>query len=234
GQAFFSLSLGVYCICTYGCYFRKDGNLVRESLSVAGIDTLVALLAGLMIFPAVFSVEGLQPAAGPGLVFITLPNVFRHVFSFSPLLSYMFSLLFYFLLVLAALTSMISMLETSASIFIRKYKIPRPVACFGIALVCTALVATCSLSFGAWQDIKPFGLSIFEMFDFAVAKLIMPVCSLVSCLFAGWVVDRKILRDEITNGGALRQPLYPVYHIIIRYVAPVGIALIFINELGWL
>ncbi len=232
GQAFFSLSVGIYCLCTYGCYFRKDVNLVKESVSVAAIDTLVALMAGLTIFPAVFSVSGLQPDAGPGLVFITLPNVFQQAFSVVPYLAYLFSFVFYILLVVAALTSMISMLETSASIFIRKYKVPRPLACFAVAAICGILGTFCSLSFGKWSGVSIFGMTIFNLFDFLVAKFIMPVSAFISCLFAGWIVDRQVLRGEITNGGTLRQPLFSTYRIIIRYVAPAGIALIFMNELG--
>ncbi len=232
GQAFFSLSLGVFVICTYGCYFRRDADLVKESLSVATIDTVVALMAGLIIFPTVFSIDGLRPDAGPGLVFITLPNVFQQVFALSPVVAYFFSLLFYFLLVVAALTSMISTLEAAAAIFIRKYKLRRPLVCLAIALICATLGALCSLSFGRWSGVLIGGMSIFDLFDFIVAKLIMPLSAFITCLFAGWVVDKKVLREEITCHGALRQRLYPIYRVIIRYVAPIGIALIFINELG--
>ncbi len=232
GQAFFSLSVGIYCICTYGCYFRKDVDLVKESASVAAIDTLVALLAGLMIFPAVFSVPGLEPDAGPGLVFITLPNVFQKVFSFAPAFAYFFSLVFYFMLVVAALTSMISMLETSASIFIRKYKMPRPAVCFATAGLCTVLGVFCSLSFGPWDGVRIFGMGVFDLFDYLVAKFIMPLAAIISCVFVGWVVDRDVLKGEITNSGTLAQPLYPLYRVIVKYIAPVGIALIFLNELG--
>lgn len=234
GQAFFSLSVGICCLCTYGCYFRKDVNLMKDSFSVAGIDTLVALLSGLIIFPAVYSIEGLEPDAGPSLVFITLPNVFQQVFSGVPALAYGFSLLFYLLLVMAALTSSISMLEMSAAIFIRKFKLGRLAGCLLVTVICFGLGAICSLSFGIWsgEEYHIFGLGFFDLFDFVVAKLFMPIGSLIVCLFVGWVVDEKVLRAELTNAGSLRQPLYPVYRLIVRYIAPVLITMIFINELG--
>ncbi len=233
GQAFFSLSCGLCCLCTYGCYFRKDVNLMQDSLSVAGIDTLVALMAGVIIFPAVYSINGLEPDAGPGLVFITLPNVFQQVFSTMPVLAYGFSLLFYILLVMAALTSSISMLEMSVSIFIRKFKLSRPLACLLITLLCLVLGTFCSLSFGPWSNVKVFGMGIFDLFDFLVAKFFMPVGALLVCLFAGWVVDKHVLRNELTNSGALHQPMFGAYYIVVRFIAPVMIVLIFLNELGF-
>lgn len=232
GQAFFSLSVGICCLCTYGCYFRKDVNLMKDSLSVAGIDTLVALMSGLIIFPAVYSVPGLEPNAGPALVFITLPNVFQQIFAGMPVLAYGFSLLFYVLLVMAALTSSISMLEMSAAIFIRKFKMRRSLACLMVASVCFVLGMACSFSFGIWSDVTIGGLGFFDMFDFIVAKFLMPIGALLMCLFLGWVVDEKILRNELTNNGAIRQPMYPVYRLVIRYFAPICITLIFLNELG--
>lgn len=232
GQAFFSLSVGICCLCTYGCYFRKDVNLMKDSLSVASIDTLVALMSGLIIFPAVYSIDGLEPNAGPALVFITLPNVFQQAFSAVPMVAYIFSLLFYLLLVMAALTSSISMLEMSAAIFERKYHFSRHAACIMVALVCLVLGVCCSLSFGVWSDVHVFGMGFFDFFDFLVAKFLMPLGAFVMCIFVGWVVDKNVLHGELTNGGTLSQPLYPLYRIIVRFVAPVCITIIFLNELG--
>lgn len=232
GQAFFSLSVGLGCLCTYACYFRKDVDLMKDGLSVAGIDTLVALLSGLIIFPAVCSIPGLQPDAGPSLVFITLPNVFQQVFGNIPVLAYIFSLIFYLLLVMAALTSSISMLEMSAAFFHKKFRIPRPLAAVIVSAVCLILSMFCSWSFGAWKDVTLFGMGFFDLFDFLVAKLIMPIGGMLMCVFLGWVVDEKVLRAEMTNNGTIRSPLYPAYRFIIRYFAPICIILIFANELG--
>ena len=232
GQAFFSLSVGICCLCTYACYFRKDVDLMKDGLKVASIDTLVALMAGLIIFPAVYSVPGLQPDAGPSLVFITLPNVFQQVFSGVPLVAYLFSLLFYMLLVMAALTSSISMLEMSAAYFHEEFRVSRPKSAIGVSVVCLLLGTACSLSFGRWADVTVGGLGLFDLFDFLVAKLLMPVGSLLMCIFVGWVADESVIRAELTNGGTLRSPLYPVWLFIVRYIAPLCIMLIFVNELG--
>ena len=232
GQAFFSLSVGLGCLCTYACYFRKDVDLMKDGLSVAGIDTLVALLSGLIIFPAVYSIPGLQPDAGPSLVFITLPNVFQQVFGGMPWLAYIFSLIFYLLLVMAALTSSISMLEMSAAYFHKNLHLPRPMSAVLVSVVCMLLGTFCSWSFGDWKDVILFGMGFFDLFDFLVAKLIMPIGGMLMCVFLGWVVDERVLRAEMTNHGTLKSPLYPTYRFIIRYVAPLCIFLIFANELG--
>ncbi len=232
GQAFFSLSVGIGCLCTYACYFRKDVDLMKDGLSVASIDTLVALLSGFIIFPAVYSIPGLQPDAGPSLVFITLPNVFQQVFGDMPILAYVFSLVFYLLLVMAALTSSISMLEMSAAYFIKQFKLSRPVSAMLVSAVCLVLGICCSLSFGAWKDVTVFGLGFFDLFDFLVAKLLMPIGGTLMCIFLGWIVDEKVLKSEMTNNGTIKSPLYPVYRFIIRYFAPVCIIIIFANELG--
>ena len=232
GQAFFSLSVGLCCLCTYACYFRKDIDLIKDGFSVATIDTMVALMSGLIIFPAVYSIPGLTPDAGPSLVFITLPNVFQQVFGNIPVLAYIFSLMFYLLLVMAALTSSISMLEMSAAYFHTVWKLSRPKAAFVVTLVCIVLGTFCSLSFGKWQDVTVFGMGFFDLFDFLVAKFIMPIGGFLVCIFLGWVVDEKVMRAELTNEGTIRQPLYPVFRFIIRYFAPICIFLIFVNELG--
>lgn len=232
GQAFFSLSVGIGCLCTYACYFRKDVDLMKDGLSVAGIDTFVALMSGLIIFPAVYSIPGLKPDAGPSLVFVTLPSVFQQVFGGIPLLAYAFSLIFYLLLIMAALTSSISMLEMSAAYFHRHMKLSRPVSAVLVGAVCLVLGTFCSWSFGPWQDVTIFGLGFFDLFDFMVAKFLMPIGGMLMCIFLGWVVDEKVLRAEMTNNGTIKSPLYPIYRFIIRYFAPLCIIIIFANELG--
>ncbi len=229
GQAFFSLSVGLCCLCTYATYFKKDVNLMQDGLQVATIDTLVAICAGLIIFPAVFSITGLAPSQGPSLVFVTLPNVFQQAFG-SSIVAYIFSLCFYLLLVMAALTSSISMLEMIVAYFCQERHISRPVASIGATIVCLILGTFCSLSFGIWKDDTLFGMGFFDLFDFIVAKLIMPIGGMLICVFLGWIVDEKVLRAEITNMGTLRAPYYPVFRFIIRYLAPICILLIFISQ----
>ena len=231
GQAFFSLSVGICCLCTYACYFKKDVNMMKDGLSVAAIDTLVAVLAGIIIFPAVFSIPGMEPSQGPSLVFVTLPNVFQQAFGSMPVVAYVFSLLFYLILVVAALTSSISMLEMTVSYFHEQLHVGRVKASFWCTVVCILLGTACTLSFGILGDAKVFGLTFFGLFDFIVAKLLMPVGGLVICIFLGWIIDERILKSELTNDGTLRAPYYPLYRFIIRYLAPIAIVLIFINEL---
>ena len=229
GQAFFSLSVGLCCLCTYATYFKKDVNLMQDGLQVATIDTLVAICAGLIIFPAVFSITGLAPSQGPSLVFVTLPNVFQQAFG-SSIVAYIFSLCFYLLLVMAALTSSISMLEMIVAYFYQERHISRPVASIGATVICLILGTFCSLSFGIWKDVTLFGMGFFDLFDFIVAKLIMPIGGMLICVFLGWIVDEKVLCAEITNMGTLRAPYYPVFRFIIRYLAPICILLIFISQ----
>ncbi len=232
GQAFFSLSVGIGCLCTYACYFSKEVNLFKDSLMIATIDTLIALMAGVIIFPAVYSIPGLQPDAGPSLVFVTLPNVFQQVFGDASLVAYAFSLLFYVLLVMAALTSSISMLEMIVAFFHERFGWRRSVVSVVASVVCMLLAAGCSLSFGAWADKTLFGMGMFELFDYVVAKVLIPVGAVLMCVFLGWVVDERVVRDEVTNGGQIKTVLYPVWRFIIRYVAPVCIVLVFAKEVG--
>ena len=234
GQSFFTLSVGICCLCTYACYFRKDVNLIKDGFKVAAIDTLVAIMSGVIIFPAVYSIPGLSPDAGPSLVFITLPNVFQEVFSGLPVIAYLFSLMFYLLLVMAALTSSISMLEMSAAYFHKEKGMNRPKAALIMSLTCFVLGVACSLSFGICQDITIFGMGFFDLFDFLVAKLLMPIGGLLICIYLGWIVDNKVVYDELTNNGTIAQPLYPYFRFIIRYFASICIAMIFITEIGLL
>lgn len=231
GQAFFSMSIGMGCLCTYASYFTKEANLMKTAGSVALIDTLVAIMAGFIIFPAVFSVPGLSVDAGPGLVFITLPNVFYMAFRGVPWLGYIFSLMFYVLLVLATLTSTISLHEVSTAYIHERFHISRKRAAWFVSAGCILMGVLCALSFGLLKDIKLFDMTIFDIFDFLSAKFLLPFGGFFIVVFTGWVLDRKIVRDEVSNWGRLRVPFWGIYIFLLRYVAPVAIAFIFINEL---
>lgn len=232
GQAFFSLSLGMGCLSTYASYFGPDTNMGKTALSVGVIDTLVAILAGLIIFPAAFSV-GIQPDAGPSLIFITLPNVFQQAFGGIPLLANVFSLMFYVLLALAALTSTISLHEVATAYLCERFDISRGRAAVMVTSFCIVTGILSSLSLGGWEE-KFFGLGFFDLLDFMTAKLMLPLSGFLVCLFVGWYLKRSISYEEVTNNGLLVAPYYQVYMFIIRYVAPIAIVLIFVNELGWL
>ena len=232
GQAFFSLSLGMGCLSTYASYFGSDTRLGKTALSVGVIDTFVAILAGLIIFPAAFSV-GIQPDAGPSLIFITLPNVFQQAFGSIPFLAMIFSLLFYVLLALAALTSTISLHEVVTAYLNESVKISRNRAAVLVTGFCVVTGILSSLSLGVWDD-KFFSLSFFDLLDFVTAKLMLPLGGFLVCLFVGWYLKRSVSYEELTNYGLQKATYFPIYMFILRYFAPIAITLIFVNELGWL
>ena len=231
GQAFFSLSLAMGCLCTYASYFRHDTKLPKTAVGVSVIDTLVAILSVFIIFPAVFSVEGVGVDAGPGLVFITLPHVFNIAFGHVPVLGYIFSSFFYLLLLLAALTSAISMHESVTAYVLEAFQVSRRRAAAIVSIACMTLGVACSLSFGVWSDLTLFDKTIFELFDFTASKIILPIGGIIICLFTGWYLDRKLVENELTNGGTLRFRFFRLYYFIIRYVAPLAIAAVFVQEL---
>lgn len=230
GQAFFSLSVGIGCLITYSSYFSKETRLVKSAMNVCIIDTMVAVLSGFIIFPTVFSV-GIAPDAGPGLVFITLPNVFLLTFSKMPLVGYAFSLLFYVLLLLAALTSSISMHEICTAFVSEHFSMSRRTATTIVTVVCLVLGSFCSLSFGPWQDVTIFGHGIFGLFDFTVTTFLMPLGGLLMTLFVGWYLDRRLVEQQLTNDGALSVRMMRPLLFLIRWVAPIGILVIFFNEI---
>lgn len=233
GQAFFSLSLGMGCLCTYASYFSKGTNLTRTAFSVGIIDTFVAILAGFIIFPAAFSV-GINPDAGPSLIFITLPNVFQQAFSGAPVLAYIFSVMFYVLLAMAALTSTISLHEVVTAYLHEEFKFSRVKAASLVTGGCIFFGILCSLSLGITKGFTVFGLNTFDFFDFATAKIMLPLGGLFISIFIGWYLDKKIVWEEITNNGSLKIPVYKLIIFILKFIAPVAISAIFLNELGFI
>ena len=233
GQAFFSLSIAMGCLCTYASYFRDDAKLVRTAGSVAVIDTIVAIMSGFIIFPAVFSVAEVAPDAGPGLVFITLPNVFQIAFGHVPVIGWFFSVMFYLLLLLAALTSMMSIHEPTTAFLLEHFNMKRRTATWMVTLSCIFIGVLCSLSFGVLSDVKfLFGMTFFDFFDFVSAKIFLPIGGFIIALFVGWKLDRQLVYDEATNHGTVPFRAFPIYRFIMRWLAPLAIGLIFINELG--
>lgn len=228
GQAFFSLSLGTACLCTYASYFTRQTNLLKSAGQIVGIDTLIAILAGLMIFPAAFSV-GVNPDSGPQLIFITLPNVFQQ--AFTPVLGYVISVLFYALLALAALTSTISMHEIGTAMYFEELHISRPKGATIETLVAIAIGVLCSLSCGA-VDITVAGKSFLNFCDFLTSNILLPLGSFLTCILVGWVAPRKMVRDEFTNWGTVSRRFYAVWLFLIRFVSPVCIAAIFLHQMS--
>ena len=226
GQAFFSLSIGMGCLITYSSYFDNKTNMQNTALQVTILDTLVAVLAGVMIFPAVFSF-GIAPTAGPELVFITLPNVFQQL----PL-GGLWSLVFFVLLALAALTSTISLHEVATAYIHEEYHISRAKAALFVSGGVLFLGIISSLSICVWKEYTIFGLTFFDLLDYLTAKIMLPFGGMLICIYVGTRVDKKILKDELTNKGTVPFYFFNTYAFFMKYIAPIAIGLIFFNELG--
>ena len=226
GQAFFSLSLGMGCLITYSSYFGKDTNMQATAWQVTIINTLVAVLAGIMIFPAVFSF-GITPSAGAELVFITLPNVFGQL----PL-SGLWSCIFYILLAMAALTSTISLHEVATAYVLEEFHMTRKKAALIVSLGVFFLGIFSSLSFGVMKGFTVGGLAFFDALDYLTAKIMLPLGGMLTCIFVGTRVDKKVLKAELTNEGTLKFRLFGAYVFFMKYVAPIAIGIVFLNELG--
>lgn len=226
GQTFFSLSIGMGCLITYASYFNKTTNIQNTALQVTALDTLVSVLAGVMIFPAVFCF-GITPTAGPELVFITLPNVFEQL----PL-GWLWSAVFFVLLALAALTSTISLHEVATAYTHEEFKISRTKAAWLVSAGVMVLGIVSSLSFGVLKDFTIGGLTFFSLLDYVTAKIMLPLGGMFICIYVGYRVDRKILKAELTNEGTLPFYFFNTYAFFMKYIAPIAIAMIFLNELG--
>lgn len=231
GQAFFSLSIAMGCVCTYASYFSRQTNLATSAVQISIIDSLVAILAGMMIFPAAFSV-GVNPDSGPSLIFITLPNVFQQAFGSIPALQIIVSFAFYSLMSLAALTSLISVQEVTTAFCQEEFRISRKKAATIVCIGSTILGVISSLSLGAVDFLTFGGKSVFDWFDFVTGQIFLPVGGFLTCIFMGWVVDKNILKDEYTNWGTLKGTFFNAYYLMIRYVCPLAILAIFLNQFG--
>ena len=227
GQAFFSLSIGFGTIMTYASYVSKKENIMFQSTATAVSDLAFALIAGVAIMPAVFAF-GLNPQSGPGLVFETLP----YVFSQMPAGGFV-AILFFIALLVAAVTSSISMFEVGVAYLVEERKFSRTGACAVIFVGCWTLGALCSLSFGPLSDVLLCGRTIFDFFDNLSSNVLMTLGSLLTVLFVGWRLKKTDIYDEFTNGGTLstNAKIFGVLWILIRYVAPVAVLAIFVSGL---
>ena len=226
GQAFFSLSLGMGILITYSSYYPADTKLVRTSVIVSLLSLLVAVLMGLIIFPAVksFGLDS-EPLRGATLVFVTLPEVFANLPA-----PRVWSALFFLLLLVAALTSTISIAEVSVKMMIDRFRLSRRAGVFIVLLPLLGFSAVCSLSFGSLADFRIFGLTVFDLFDQVTTNIFLPVISLGVCIYMGWFAPKHLLADELSNNGTLRSPFTGIILFIIKYVAPVLIATILISK----
>jgi len=226
GQAFFSLSLGMGCMITYGSYISKKNHLSHTVVEVTMLDTLVSILAAVAIFPAVFSL-GINPGFGPELVFITLPNVFAQMPG-----GYIWSILFFILLCVAALTSVISLMEVIVAYLVEEFKMKRKTATVWVTIIILILGILASLSFGVWKEVKIFNMGFFDLFDNITSKIFMPLGGLLISIFTGWILSKKKIREELSTHGKFPTRYYYAFIFLIRYVTPICISLVLLNQLG--
>lgn len=231
GQSFYSLSIAMGCICTFASYFSRQTNLIKSALQISVLDSLVAILAGLVIFPAAFSV-GVQPNSGASLVFITLPNVFQQAFGNQPLIGVIVSLMFYGLLSLAALTSLISLHEVSTAFLYEELHTSRKKGALIVTISTLVIGSICSLSLGNWSGLSFFGKPLFEVFDFVTGQIFLPIGGFLTCIFLGWIVPKQVVKEEFTNWGTLKGTFFNFFLFTMRFVCPVCILVIFLHQLG--
>lgn len=224
GQAFFSLSLGMGAIMVYGAYLPKDVSIAKASMIIAGGDTAVALLAGIAIFPIVFT-NGLQPNSGPGLVFETLPIAFGNMFG-----GWLFGVLFFLALVFAALSSSISLVEPAVAWLIENKGFSRQKACVWSGAVAWLLGLVTVFSFNIWKNVKLFERTFFELTDYLTANLMLPIGGFCIAVFAGWIMKQEHSKAELDLPGEHLN--FIVWKFLVSYVAPAAVFLIFLNVVG--
>ncbi len=229
GQAFFSVNVGVGAVLTYSAYLPSDVNLFRSAIAVSVGDTLVALLAGLAIFPLVFAYD-LNPGEGPGLIFVTLSTAFAAMPGGS-----IIATLFFAMLLFAAITSSISMLETMTARAKEVRGVTRPLAASAIGAVSFALGLITVLSFSSWENVFPLGgfelfagKTPFDLIDYLVSNILLPLGGMLYTLFAGWWISRKTLVDELGVGDGA---IFNLWLVLARIIAPLAIAIVFITNL---
>ncbi|GAB1450833.1 sodium-dependent transporter [Draconibacterium sp.] len=226
GQAFFSLSIGMGTLVTYGSYIQKSENLGSTAFSVAMADTLIAVLAGLAIFPAVFAFN-IEPGYGEGLVFVTLPNIFQQMPGGT-----IFSIMFFVLLGVAALTSTISVLEVIVAFFVEELKMKRKAATWLATFSVSVLGIFCVLSTSSLADFKILGHTIFSLLENTTANVLLPLGGMFIVIFVAWFFGRDNIKDELTNGGKLKALYIPLFMFVVKFIAPVAIAFVFLQGIG--
>lgn len=226
GQMFYSLSLAMGVMVTYGSYLSKKEDIVKGIKLAEVFDTVIAFLGGMMILPAVFATAGDTPEtmnAGPSLLFVTLPRVF-HSMKFGDI----FAALFFFLVLFAALTSMVSLMEVFIAFLIDKFQFGRIKATACVCLLAFILGIPCSLGFGVWEQVRLFGMNLFDLIDFIANSVLMPLTAIFTCVFVGYFWGVKNIINEVELSGEFHHKKY--YTIMIRYIVPVSIAFVWVSS----
>ena len=222
GHAFFTLSLGMGAIMVYGSYLPQETSITKASMMIAGADTLVALVAAMVIFPIVFA-NGLETAAGPGLIFKTLPIAFGQMDG-----GIIVGTLFFVLLVFAAWSSSISLIEPAVAWLVENRGINRIYASVWIGLFTWLLGIGTVLSFNQWSEYKLFGLTFFDTLDYLTANIMLPLGGLFIAIFAGWVMREVSTRHELNTS----ERVFNIWLFLVRYITPVAVLIVFLNVIG--
>jgi len=227
GQLFYSMSLAMGIMITFGSYMKKEISIEKAAKQIEIFDTGVAFLAGLMIIPAVFAFSGGDESAlgqGPGLMFVTLPKIFNVMPGGAVI-----GTIFFFMVLLAALTSSISLMETVVSIFMDKLKVGRKTSCFIVLGISLLLGLPSSLGYSAWSNVKILGMQFLDLFDFVSNSVLMPIVAFITCVFVGFVIKPKVVSDEISITGEFKWK--KLFEIIVPYVAPICILAILVSSI---
>lgn len=224
GQAFFSLSLGMGILITYASYYPKDTILSRTAVTVSMLDMTVAIMMGVIIFPAVtsFGLTG-ESLEGASLVFITLPEVFAQMSG-----GQVWSILFFLFLMVAALTSTISIAEVSIAFMQDHFKLSRVKACVAVLAPLFILSSLCSLSQGCLSEFKIAGFTLFDLFDNVATNIMLPIASILVCIYMGWIAPKSFFKNQLTNQGTVKSHVFKIVLFIVRYIAPILIASILV------
>ncbi|MGL1891814.1 MAG: sodium-dependent transporter [Spirochaetaceae bacterium] len=227
GHAFFTLSLGMGIMLTYGSYINKEISLGATAIQVGAADTIIALLAGVAIFPAVFAFN-IEPASGPGLVFITLPNIFNQMAGGA-----FFQIIFFLLLAIAALTSTVSLLEVTVAYVSEDFKLGRRRSTILVIIALIIIGAIFSLSMSpssAISSISVFNMNLFDFADYLTANWMLPLVALSVSIFTGWIMKRKDVEDELTCNGKFKGKYLNMFFVMIKFITPILIAIVFLNK----
>ena len=219
GQAFFTLSLGMGAIMAYGAYMPKDASILGTATTIALLDTGVALMSGLVIFPLVFA-NGLESSAGPGLMFITLPLAFGQMVG-----GQIFGVVFFILVTFAAITSSISLVEPAVAWVVEKMNTSRVVAAVAVGGLAWLVGLGSAFSTNIWADVTIVGgMTFFDTMDYVANNIMLPLGGVLIALFAGWILDKKIVEDQMSG----ETTFYPLWRFLTRFVAPAAVSLVFV------